>query len=257
MATAALPPTGLGEQRFFAASAVVIALVMVAGFSVQLAAGRSSFAAAPIVHAHAIVFFGWVFLFLAQSLLATSGQRGQIALHRRLGWLAAAWVVPMVVLGTMVTVRLVQQGRVPFFFTPAEFLIFDPLTCYGFAGLTGAAVALRRRSDWHRRLHLCAMALLTGPGFGRLLPMPLLTPYAFEAAFLPGLLFPLAGMAMDRARGGRVHPAWFWGLGVVLGVLALVELLTPAIGPALVTLVAAGHPGAALPALAHGAPPAG
>ena len=35
-------------------------LVLVAGFSVQLALGRSSFAAPPLVHAQAVVFMGWV-----------------------------------------------------------------------------------------------------------------------------------------------------------------------------------------------------
>ena len=30
---------------------------------------------------------------------------------------------------------------------------------------------MRRRTDWHRRLMFCGMAILTGPGLGRLLPM--------------------------------------------------------------------------------------
>lgn len=254
MATAAGRSIVPSDERFFATSAVVIALVMAAGFSLQLAAGRSSFASPLLVHAHAVVFFGWVFLYLTQTLLVASGH---VALHRRLGWLATLWVVPMVVLGTLVTVRLVQQARVPFFFTPAEFLIFDPLTCYAFAALAWTAVALRRRTDWHRRLHLCAMALLTGPGFGRLLPMPLLAPYAFEAAFLPGLAFPIAGIVMDRRRGRPLHPAWLWGLGVMLATLVLVEGLTPVVGPGLVARVAEGHPGASLPSLALGTPPGG
>lgn len=253
MATAAGRSSAPSDERFFTTSAVIITLVMVAGFSVQLVAGRSSFDAPLLVHAHAVVFFGWVFLYLAQNLLVTAGN---IALHRRLGWLATLWVVPMVGLGTLVTVRMVQEARVPFVFTPAEFLIFDPLTCYAFAALAWTAVALRRRTDWHRRLHLCAMALLSGPGLDRLLPLPLLIPNAFEAGFLAGLAFPIAGIVSDWRRGRPLHAAWLWGLGVMLGTLVLIEGLTPVLGPGLVAWVADGHPGASVPALALPPPPA-
>ena len=42
--------------------------------------------------------------------------------------------------------------------------------------------ALRRRryTGWHRRLMLSAMSILTGPGLGRLLPMPLFIPNAWR-----------------------------------------------------------------------------
>lgn len=52
----------------------------------------------------------------------------------------------------------------------------------------------RRQTEWHRRLHFCGTAILMGSGFGRLLPLPLLTPLAFEATFFATLLFPLAGV---------------------------------------------------------------
>ena len=88
-----------------------------------------------------------------------------------------------------------------------QFLVFNPLTLFAFAGLTAAAIVMRRRTDWHRRLHLCGMTLLLGPGFGRLLPMPLLPPFAFEAVFAASMLFPLAGVISDLRRTGRIHPA--------------------------------------------------
>ncbi|KAI1690809.1 hypothetical protein DdX_22287 [Ditylenchus destructor] len=95
---------------------------------------------------------------------------------------------------------------------PAQhFLIANPLMVTLFAGLTVAAVRMRRRTDWHRRLHMCAMIALLGPGFGRLLPMPLMIPRSYQIASLPGLLFLAAGMIGDYRRDGRVHPAWWWG----------------------------------------------
>ena len=57
---------------------------------------------------------------------------------------------------------------------------------------------MRRRTDWHRRLHYCGTALLMGPAFGRLLPMPLLAPWAFEATFIAVMIFPIIGVIAER-----------------------------------------------------------
>ncbi len=157
--TSELPASGGRDDRFFLGGAFAMAVVIVAGFSVQLAMGRSSFASPPLVHAHAIVFMGWVTIYVLQNILATTGR---VELHKRLGWIAAVWMLPMLVLGCAVTVAMVRRGGVPFFFRPLQFLVFDPLTLLTFAGLTVAAILLRRQTDWHRRLHFCGMSLLLG-----------------------------------------------------------------------------------------------
>jgi hypothetical protein len=249
------PTAAGGDERFFVGGAFAMAAVIVAGFSLQLATGRSTFASPPLVHAHAVVFMGWVAIYVTQTLLAANGA---IGLHRRLGRLAAGWIVAMLVLGCLVTAAMVRRGHVPFFFRPLQFLVFDPVTLFAFAGLAAAAVLLRRRTDWHRRLHFCGMALLLGPGFGRLLPMPLLAPWAWEATLATCALFPIAGAVRDVRRTGRAHPAWGWGLAVMLGALVVTEAVTysPA-GQALYRAVTAGSPGAATPALDFPAPPAG
>ena len=46
--------------------------------------------------------------------------------------------------------------------------------------------------------------LLLGPGFGRLLPMPLLAPWAWKATFAATMLFPMVGMLADRRRDRRL-----------------------------------------------------
>jgi hypothetical protein len=248
-----LPGSRGRDDGFFLGGAIAMTAVIVAGFSLQLAAGRSSFAAPWYVHAHAVVFMGWVGIFLAQNVLAASGR---IALHRRLGWIAAAWVVLMIVLGCVVTVAMARRGATPFFFRPLQFLVFDPMTLFTFAGLTWAAVRLRRRTDWHRRLHFCGMALMLGPGFGRLLPMPLLAPWAWEATMVACLAFPAAGMLADLRRDGRVHPAWVWGVGVLIGSTLAIEAITYSpVGQALYAAVTAGTPGAELQPLAFPPPP--
>ena len=198
---------------------------------------------------------GWVAIYLLQNVFAATGR---MHLHRPLGWIAAAWMVPMVVLGCYVTAVMVRNGQVPFFFRPLQFLVFDPMTVFTFAVLTTAAIVLRRRTEWHRRLHFCGMAMLLGPAFGRLLPLPLLQPWAWEAAFAATMLFPAAGMIADLRRSGRVHPAWRYGVGAMLACLVLTEAITysPA-GSALYRLVTAGSPGAAVAPLGFPPPPAG
>lgn len=246
-------PSGRRDDGFFLGGAIAMTVVIFAGFSLQLAMGRSSFAAPPLVHAHAIVFMGWVVIYLLQNAFVATDR---MALHRRLGWLAAVWMVPMLVLGCMVTFAIVRRGGVPFFFKPVQFLVFDPVSLITFAGLTGAAIVLRKQTDWHRRLHFCGMAILLGPGFGRLLPMPLIAPWAWEAVVVACLLFPLAGIVADLRRSGRVHPAWVWGVAVTLGSALATEAITysPA-GAAFYSAVTAGSPGAAVAPLDFPPPP--
>lgn len=248
-----LPAPAGRDEGFFLRGAAAMALVIVAGFSVQLAMGRSSFSAPPLVHAHAVVFMGWVVIYLLQNVFAATGRT---ALHRRLGWVAAAWVVPMLVLGLAVTLAIVRRGQVPFFFRPLQFLVFDPASLLTFAGLTVAAILMRRRTDWHRRLHFCAMSILLGPGFGRLLPMPLLAPWAWEATLAVCLIFPLVGMWADKRRDGRVHPAWLWGVAATIGCLLVTEAITYSpVGDGIYRSVVAGTPGEAVAPLAFAPPP--
>src|SRR4051812_14218964 len=243
------------DDRFFVRGAIIMALTIFAAFTFQHAMGRSSFASPPLVHAHAIIFMGWVAIYLTQNLLIGSGR---VDIHRKLGWNALGWIFPMVLLGCLVTLAMLRRGQVPFFFQPLQFLVFDPMTLFAFAGLTLAAVAMRRETDWHRRLHFCGMSLLLGPAFGRLLPLPLLQPWAWEATFAAGMLFPLAGVVADLRRSGRVHPAWFCGIASMIGAFVLIEAITYSpIGTAIYNSVATGSPGASVDPLGFGTPPNG
>ena len=249
------PAPAIGDERFFLRAAIVMTLVIITGFSFQLAMGRSTFASPLRVHAHAVVFMGWVGIYLLQNVFVAAGR---MDLHRPLGWIAALWAMLMVLLGIWVTVAMARLGTVPFFFRPLQFLVFDPMAVLTFAGLTYAAIVMRRRTEWHRRLHFCGMTMLLAPAFGRLLPLPLLQPLAWEAAFAPTLLFPIAGMLADTRRSGRIHPAWWWGVGTIVGSFILVEIVTYSpIGTSIYDAVTAGTPGAAKPPLDFSPPPEG
>lgn len=258
VATQAIHQTSASNQdsdlRFGMKLAIAMALTAVAGFSVQYLAGRSTFDAPLRVHLHAVAFFGWLAIFVAQGWLGT---HGSIALHRRLGWLAMGWMGFMLAMGTWVIVAAVRAGTAPFFFRPAEFLIENPGTILLFMALTGYAVARRRETDWHIRLHVCALAAIMGPAFGRLLPMPLLIPHAFESAVVAGLVFPAAGMVRDLRRDGRIHPAWWRGLAILLaGFVVIWALAHSPVAVAAYDAVTAGSPGAAIPGLEFAPPPA-
>ncbi|MGE3149921.1 MAG: hypothetical protein AB7K04_12730 [Pseudorhodoplanes sp.] len=245
----------IGDERFFLRSAILMAAIIVTGFSFQLAMGRSTFASPVRVHIHAILFMGWVAIYLTQNVLVATGRAG---LHRRLGWLAAGWAVAMVISGIVVTVAMVRNGTVPFFFQPLQFLVFDPVAVLTFSGLTAAAILLRRSTEWHRRLHFCGMAILLAPAFGRMLPMPLLQPWAWEATFAVTLLFPLAGAWLDVRRNGRVHPAWRWGIATMLA--SFVVTYAVAYGPFGIPIyeaVTEGSPGSDIDPFAFPPPPEG
>ena len=69
--------TDRGEARFFFTMACVMAAVIVAGFSFNIATGRSSFSLPWLVHFHAFVMMGWVALYLMQNtLIAACAQNG-------------------------------------------------------------------------------------------------------------------------------------------------------------------------------------
>ena len=254
MATLAPAQSQTGEaDNFFRILAILMALTVVAGFSVQFLAGRSSFGARPLVHVHGLAFMGWVGLFATQAWLGT---RGPIALHRKLGWIGAGWIIVLLLLGSLISIDVTQRGTAPFFFQPQNFLIANPLSAIVFAALAWTAIRLRRQTDWHMRLHICAMTAIIGPAFGRLLPMPLLIPYAFEMAGIAGLVFPIAGMIYDWRKYNRVHPAWLWGIAAILAVIPVSHILAnSALGDAIYAAVTAGHPGADVPGREFAPPP--
>lgn len=233
------------EEAFFLVMACLMAAAVVSGFATNLLLGRVTFAEQSlIVHVHAFLFFGWMALYVTQNALIAIGS---IALHRRLGWLAVGWVPAMVLVGEIVTVRGLRLKGPPPGFAANHFLFGNTLILLVFAGLVAAAVALRRRTAWHRRLMYCGTAGLIGVAIARMLPMPLLGASGPWLVFGGLMLFPLAGAVGDVVRRGRVHPAWGWGMAA----LTLAKVLpawigSSAFGHAVTRAVLAGSPQAGL-----------
>lgn len=245
MATLAPPQRAAQGTRFFTVMAFVMAGVIVAGFSFNLAMGRSSFSAPLPFHVHGLIFMGWLALYLAQAVTIATGRT---ALHRQLGRLAYVAIPAMVAAGAMMVIVSARTSGGPFFFAKNEFLVSNLAGLLAFGALALAALRAARRSGWHRRLMLVAMSILTGPGLGRLLPMPLLIPNAWTIVILATFIFPVIGMIADKRAHGRVHPAYWWGVGIDAGAFVVSMLIAYSpLGYAFTEWVTAGSPGAARP----------
>ncbi len=202
------------ERLFFLIMAIVIAVTVIFGFTVNAARMRWMFFSLPWhVHLHAGVFLSWIMLYVVQNWLIV---RGSIARHRQLGMIGAGIAAVMVVLGIVTTVMAIEQHRVPPFFPPGVFLVLDVLGVIGFGVLTAWAIARRRQAAWHKRLMLCGTILVMSPALGRILPMPMLGAFAPLAVFASMAVFVIAGMIYDLRLRGRIHPAYYWGGGVLV-----------------------------------------
>lgn len=244
---ASAPPRTIeqADRRFYMIIALAMAAVIVAGFSLNIAMGRSSFAAPAIFHLHAVVFMGWLALWVAQAVTIATGRR---ALHIRLGKIAYLWIPLMVAMGIAIMITVARRSGGPFFFAVNEFLISNIAGVLCFGGLALWSLRIRRHAGWHRRLMFSAMVVLVGPGLGRLLPLPLLIPNAWTISFAATLVFSVIAMIADRRRYGWVHPALWWGTGINVAVFVGSLLLAHSpLGLAITDAVIAGTPGAQRP----------
>lgn len=208
------------DRMFFLVMSCVIAVTTVAGFSLQLAMGRSSFASPWWVHVHGVTFMLWLGIYVTQNLLVWSGN---VALHRRLGIFAAYYVGWMVLVGLSVNTLAAINHRIPFFFETNVFLVMDWLTVLTFAGLTWAGVRMRGSPDWHRRLMLCGAIQIMTPGAARLLPLPFMGTWILWSVWAVMLVYIGVAMTYDVITRGKVHPAYFWGLGTITLSVALMR----------------------------------
>lgn len=194
------------DRYFYLGMSLLIALVVVFGFSQTIGANLLHPDSPPpwILPIHAVVFSGWVLLFIAQSALVRASKP---AWHRRLGMFGAVVGAVLPVLG--VTTALImrhwhdQQGGAN---DAGLSLPFNDMLVFSIT--FGLAIVWRRRPEFHRRLMLLAMCCLTGAAFAR-----------FPEGMLPGNTFyvcvdllVLLGVVRDLIINGRVHAVYRYGL---------------------------------------------
>lgn len=207
------------ERTFYFIIALVFLAAAVAGFGFFFAIGASTFASPWWVHVHAVTMTVFLGLYVVQNWLV---HRGDLATHRRLGVAGAVLSLWLVGYGCWVITMSLTHGRLAPFFTPNFFLAMDWLNMAVFTGLAGAALWLRQRSDWHKRLMFGAMLSLMSVAWGRLILPPFFDQRAIVVVLVVLLAHLGAAMLFDRRVHGRVHPAHYWTGGALLGWIGVV-----------------------------------
>lgn len=202
------PSRNAAERRFYTAGALVALLVAFAGFArtYYLKGSFGTPSLSPVLHAHGLVMTAWFTLFVVQARLVAAGRTD---LHRQLGMAGALVAVLIVVLGASVAIDGARGGLSPGL-PPLVFLAVPLGMLVVFATLVGAAIALRRRSDWHKRLMLLATLSLLTPALARIAidGLGVKSPPVF---FAMTDVIVLAWVAWDTVRNRRLHPAFLWG----------------------------------------------
>jgi len=211
------------DRRFFSVMALLVTLIVAAGFGPSYVSSLPPPGLPFWVHLHGAVMTSWVLLFVLQTWLI--GQRN-ISLHRQLGWWSIGLVVIMVPLGVATNAMMIHRGATPPFFTPAGVMAADLLDLCLFVGLFVAAILLRRNGAWHKRLMLCGIVLLTFPAIARFIPLRSLgLSMILPVSSLVLVLLALVGPIYDLATRRKVHPAYLWGVGLIIAAQPLHDVL--------------------------------
>lgn len=195
---------------FYAGFALTGLLVVTLGFGVTyvLPMARRTFSAPWYVHAHGATALGWILLLISQAVLV---KRGRTPLHLRIGILALpvailVWTSGIATAGWAAQRDLPEQGSAA---TSSMGGTVMGLTLY--LMLVGAAVAMRRKPAWHKRLVMLATIQLLWPAFFRLRHLMPEVPnpdvwFALVLAYSPIIV----AAARDYRCYGKVHPVWLY-----------------------------------------------
>ena len=204
-----------GDRSLFTAAAVVAVLVVVAGFARTYYA-KAAFGTPQLsllLHLHGLVMTAWFVTYAIQVRLVATRR---VALHRKLGVYGAIIAALVLVVGTTAGIVAAAEGRSPPGAPPPLVFLAIPIgDMLLFAVLVSAALWMRRRTDWHKRLMTAAtLGILTAP-IARI-PIDALQHGGLPAFFAATDVILLAFIGWDTWRNRRLHPAFAWGLAAVV-----------------------------------------
>jgi hypothetical protein len=154
----------------------------------------------PLLHLHGILFSSWIVMLFAQTTLVAAGRTD---IHRRLGVAGGVLAALMVVVGTATGII---RGRNE----PLDTLTIPLGDMLVFAILVAAALLLRRRIEWHKRLMMLATITVLPAAVARL-PFDFIQRAGALAFFgLPDLLVVVL-LAHDVITRGGPHRATVLG----------------------------------------------
>jgi hypothetical protein len=200
------------ERRFYTGMAVASAITVFAGFAptFYLETYFDAPPLHPIIVAHGLAFSAWIVLLLVQTALI-AGKRAD--LHRKHGVVGAGLAVAMVLLGVAAATWSIRANHTPPGIDPRSFLALPFFGITLFGGFVATGIALRRRTETHKRLMLLATIAILDAAIARL---PGIVALGLPVAYGLQDLFLVACALYDFATRRRVHPATIWGGLVIL-----------------------------------------
>jgi hypothetical protein len=156
------------------------------------------------LHVHAALFSAWLLLLLIQTRFIAAAR---LDLHRRFGVVGLGLALAMLPAGYASALHSARVGVTAAGKNSMDLLVFQLGALFLFAGFVAAALVLRRRPDYHRRLMLLATVSIIPPAIARLPFVDFRAPLAVGLS----LSFVVAGVMHDLRLRGRVHPVYVWG----------------------------------------------
>lgn len=202
------------DRRLYVCVAALIPVIVLLGFArTYYLKGLFGTPALPglLVHLHGIVMTSWVVLFGAQVWLVSARR---IKLHQRLGVLGAVLAALVVCVGVITAIYAAARGSSPG--PPAlQFLVIPLGDMLVFTILVGTALYFRRRMEQHKRLMLLAAVNLLTPAIARI-PLHFIETGGPLVFFGLTDLCVLACVVFDTVKHRRLHPAFVWGMLLII-----------------------------------------
>lgn len=203
------------DAGFYLAMIVVSSALILAGFAPSFYLKSVINAPPPLTSltvTHGVVFTSWMIVVLAQSSLIAMNKP---APHRQLGMVGAVLFGAVVAVGISTAITAARLGHAPPGAAPQPgFSALPIIGIFTVLGLVAAALWLRRRPDWHKRLMVAAFIMMTQPGTARL-AFPLGFPeFGVGFSFVVMELLLAGAIFYDWRQYGRVHPAYWTAAGV-------------------------------------------
>jgi hypothetical protein len=206
------------ERLFYSGMALLIFTLVVVGFAPTwflrgfVPAARPLHPMTPLVMLHGTLFTSWILLFVTQAGLISARQH---KLHMKFGLATVGLGATMVVVGLLTAAGQVIRGTSPPGIARLSFFAIPFGDMLVFSGLVAGGFFTRRDPQSHKRLMLCATALMLQPGVGRMDFLPLFLGEETTAILAFVLATPL--LVWDFVQRGRPHKATLIGLAALGG----------------------------------------
>lgn len=202
----------VARTNYYVIVSVVALAIVIGGFSLTYlvpVATSSTFSLRPMVHAHGLMYFAWMFLFILQPVLV---RVGSTSLHRKVGVGGFVLAAGMVIIGLMTAITgtklnspVLTEGGL----TAKEFLIVPITDMILFTLYLAVALGKLRNFEAHKRLMILATLSILPAAVGRIGGLLEISNFLFILLIQHSILY--AGVIFDLVTRRKIHPVYIWG----------------------------------------------